>query len=60
MNNNIVIKPLKGAIVIKPDGKRLKAEGEVVRADDIYWHKRLSDGEIEIVKVRTTVKKGGK
>ena len=34
MENTIFVKPKKKEfIVIKPDGKRLRAEGEIVKAD---------------------------
>ena len=57
MENTIFVKPKKKEfIVIKPDGKRLRAEGEIVKAD-VYCGRREMDGEVEI---NSIVKKGKK
>lgn len=48
--DKIFIKPAKKElIVLKPDGTRLKPDGELVAAVT-YWHRRLKDNEVEIVK----------
>lgn len=52
----IFIKPKhKELFVLKPDGSRLKAEGEYVEPV-IYWHRRLKDNEVEVVKNPKNVK----
>lgn len=58
----ITIKPAKdGVNVLKPDGTHLAAEGEPVQRT-AYWVRRLSDGDVAIVKplaaVKTAAKKG--
>ncbi len=46
----IFIKPKhKELFVPKPDGSRLKSEGEYVEPV-IYWHRRIKDNEVEVVK----------
>lgn len=48
--DKILIKPKKKELMIfKPDGTRLKAEGELVEAST-FWHRRLKDNEVEVIK----------
>lgn len=55
--DKILIKPAKKELMIfKPDGPRLKAEGELVDAT-IFWHRRLRDKEVEIIKNPKTKEK---
>lgn len=58
----ITIKPAKAGVnVLKPDGKHLSNDGETVKRS-AFWVRRLSDGDVAIVKpiaaVKTAAKKG--
>lgn len=53
MDNKIFVKPKKKElIVLKPDGVRLKAEGEYVNAE-VYWQRRINAKEVEVVTPKT-------
>lgn len=45
----IVVKPAKGLTVLKPDGRKLAAEGETVTRTS-FWLRRLQDGDVIEVK----------
>lgn len=46
----ITIKPAKSGVnVRKPDGSKLKADGESV-TKNAFWVRRLNDGDVELVK----------
>lgn len=46
--DKIFVKPKrKELIVMKPNGQRLKAEGEYVEAQ-VYWQRRINDKEVEV------------
>ena len=48
--SKIFIKPRKPEfIVFKPDGRRLKSEGEYVEAVT-FWHRRLKDKDVIVIK----------
>lgn len=52
----IEIKPAKvGVSVPKPDGTRLKAEGEKVKRS-AFWVRRLNDGDVVLLKAKTSSK----
>lgn len=63
--STITIKPTKvGVNVAKPDGAKLKAEGETVKRS-AYWVRRLNDGDVVLVETKkaatataTTTEKG--
>ena len=47
--NTISIKPAKADVQVpKPDGSKLKAEGEIVKRS-AYWVRRLNDGDVVLV-----------
>ena len=47
--NTISIKPAKADVQVpKPDGCKLKAEGETVKRS-AYWVRRLNDGDVVLV-----------
>lgn len=49
--NEFFVKPKhKGSTVLKPNGQRLKAEGELMYSDVEFWHRRIKDGDVELVK----------
>lgn len=41
----LFVRPLEGRTVRKPDGQRLKPEGETVEAG-AYWTRRLDDEDV--------------
>lgn len=44
------IQPIKGKLVIDPDTQEfLSATGKNVDEHDIYWQRRINDGDVEIV-----------
>lgn len=49
MDDKIFVKPKKKELIVpKPNGVRLKAEGEYVKAE-IYWQRRINAKEVEVV-----------
>lgn len=52
--DKIFIKPKKKELIVpKPNGVRLKAEGEYVKAE-VYWQRRINDNEVEVVTSKAT------
>jgi hypothetical protein len=53
--SSVFIKPKKGKQIPDPvRGGFLPETGANVDENDIYWHRRLSDGDVEIAKPEKT------